>query len=213
MVLLLVACNNFKDKKQPGLSKEIIDTLTNDIEDMAEGDVDLSDFSVSDTTDAWAKFPFREMPLIDSTNFDNIKKVNQLNTSDIEKLQLKELYSDMDSENSNYVFYPSYKLDFGDFKSIVVNVFKGEHELESVLIIYDSDGKLIKLSNSEDGKPLVNSVVLAYDEIAEGWSRKTSKIANYYITAVHVLYTEPPQIDTLQYHVNRFGEINQVNYK
>lgn len=160
-------------------------------------------------TGVWSKFPLRKQPLTDSTNFDSIKHRDKLNTNDIVELQLRELYPNLDRENYNYKFYPSYKLDFKNFNCIIVNVFKGDHELETVLIIYDLDNK-IKLYN-DDGELEIVSLMIAYDEIAEGWSRTTSKIKNNTITTINALYTDTPVIDTTLYHINTRGYINKVN--
>lgn len=162
-------------------------------------------------TNVWDKFPLRKMPLIDSTNFDNIKKTNKLTYNDIKELQLQELYPDLLKDDSYYEAYPSYKLNIGNFKSIVTAIFKGEHELESVLIIYNQDDKLSKIYQGDNEEPSINSLVISYDEIAEGWSRTTSKIKNNCITTIDALYTEPPVIDTLLHHINNEGYINKVN--
>lgn len=162
-------------------------------------------------TDVWSKFPLRKMPFVDSTNFDNIIKKNKLSTNEIKQLQLNELYSNYDKYASDYKFYPSYKLNLGNYKSIVVNVFKGDHELEAILIIYNSNDELIKIYQGDHTSPSINALIIAYDEIAESWSRTTSTIKNNCITTIDALYTEPPVIDTLIHHINRFGIINKVN--
>ncbi len=163
-------------------------------------------------SDIWSKFPLKNTPLIDSTNFDNIKEHYLLDANDIAELQLKELYPNIDKESSNYKFHASYKLNLGDFNSIVINVFKGDHELESVLIIYDSDHKLIKVhQDNDDDKPSMNALVIAYDEIAEGWSRKIAKINDRHITTIDALYTDTPVIDTLLHHINNQGLIKMIN--
>ncbi len=165
-------------------------------------------------TDVWSKFPLKKMPLVDSTNFDNIEKKNKLNSQDIKQLQLKQLYPNIDNNGYGYEFYPSYQLEFDDFKSIVVNVFKGDHELESILISYDTNNKLKQIYQGEDSDKLyINALVIAYDEIAEGWSRTTTTIQNRCITIIDALYTDTPVIDTTLYHVNEVGDINKVNTK
>lgn len=147
----------------------------------------------------WDKFPLRRASLVDSTNFDNLTKKNLLSSNEIKTLQLKKIYPDLGEENYSYAFSPSYSLKIGDFfKTIVVNAFKGEHELEAVLINYDEENKLIAHK------------VISYDEIAEGWSRISSTIKNDCITTIDELYTDIPQIDTVLYHINRFGSINKV---
>jgi len=160
----------------------------------------------------WQELTLKNTPLIDSTNFDNFKKVKEFNKEEIKLLQLSKIYPALEKENNTLRVAPSYKLNLGDFNSIVINVFKGEHELESVLIIYDSNNKLSQYYNQED-KLTSNSLVIAYDEIAEGWSRKFSKIENNVITVIDELYTDKKQIDTTKFHINRNGDINQIKIK
>ncbi len=170
------------------------------------------DAFLSDTpvySDVWSKFPFKERPFKDKTSFDNIDKSQRLTKAEIDELQLAELYPYIHTDNCEV--YPSYQVDYGDFKSIVVNVFKNEHELESVLIIYDTDNTLHKIYQGEGEEPGINAKVIAYDEIAEGWSRKTAQFKNDCITIIDALYTDTPVIDTSLYHINRFGFINEVD--
>jgi len=163
----------------------------------------------SATTDVWSKFPVRKTPFIDSIGFDNVHKTNRLTKKDITELQLEELYPDILKKDRKV--YPSYQLDYGDYKSIVVNVFKNEHELESVLIIYDTDNTLHKLYQGEGEEPSINSLIVSYDEIAEGWSSITAQFNRDCITIVDALYTDTPVIDTTLYHINNQGLINKVN--
>ncbi len=163
----------------------------------------------------WSKFPLREMPLVDSTGFDNYSRKNRLTRKEIKQLQLQDLYPKLLVYGSYYEAYPSYQLNLANAKkSIVVTILKGQHEMESVLIIYNEEDKLIKFhSDNNYDKPVVNALVISYDEIAEGWSRTTSTIQNKCITTTDGLYTDTPKIDTLLHHVNLDGYINKVNTK
>lgn len=158
-------------------------------------------------SEVWSKFPMKKMPLTETTNFDNIKKKAFLTAAEIKDLELIKQYPDL--ENGSYKFAPAYQLDFGNFKSIVVHVFKGEHELETILIIYDENDKFVQYHGNAGLRS--NTLVLAYDEIAEGWSKTTAEIKDKQITIVDALYTDTPKIDTLLYHVNKFGEIYKVD--
>ena len=150
----------------------------------------------------WASFPIRKTPIVDTTNFDNINEGRKINLKEIKKLQLEKIYPNFNKEMHSYRFMSSYQLEISkQFKTIVVCVYKGDHELESVLINYDLNGKL------------VDSKRISYDEIAEGWSRETSTIKNDCILTINALYTDIPQIDTTLFHINRFGSINPVKTK
>ncbi len=155
---------------------------------------------------------FKNLPIIDSTNFDNIVKVKEFTKEEIKLLQLNKIYPDIDKKNNKLKFQPSYKINLGDFNSVVINVFKGEHELESILIIYDSYYKLSQYYNQED-KLTSNSLTISYDEIAEGWSRKFSKIENNTVTIVDEFYGDYKHTDTTKFHINRNGDINQIKTK
>lgn len=56
------------------------------------------------------------------------------------------------------------------FHTVVITIKKGDNEMESRLINYDLDGNII------------DSKVMAYDEIAEGMSMTNSKIERGKIT-------------------------------
>lgn len=163
----------------------------------------LSTSKVTENNESiWTSFPIRKTPMIDSTNFDNIKEGRKINLKEIKTLQLETIYPDFKKEGHSYKFTAGYQLEISkQFKTFVVCVYKGDHELESVLINYDLKGKLL------------DSERISYDEIAEGWSRETATIKNDCILTINALYTDAPQIDTTLFHINRFGGINSVKTK
>ena len=143
--------------------------------------------------------PLKNLPIIDTTNFDNIIKLKEFNAEEIKLLQLNKIYPEIEKKGTGFKIYPAYKLELSDqYFTLIVNIFKGEHELESVLINYEKDEKLTSFK------------IIAYDEIAEGWSRKFSKIENNIITIIDEFYGDNIQIDTTKFHINRFGEINPI---
>jgi len=203
--IFLIACNSKvkNENKQPQdkMAEELIEIIQSKIDSPAQ------------FIEIWKSLPIRSAPVIDTTNFDNIKEVKEFNSEEIKILQLSEIYPDMNREGFNYKFLPAYKLDLSDeYYTIVLNAFKGEHELESILIIYDSDHKLSQYYNQE-GKLTNNSLVIAYDEMAEGQSRKHGKIENSIITIINEFYGNTTQIDTTKFHINRDGYINQIQTK
>jgi len=202
-----IACNSsVKHKNEEAATQE---TETVQIIEAVQSKID----SPAKFTDIWQRLPLKSTPVRDTTNFDNIKEVKELNLEEIKLLELSKVYPNIEKEGNSYKFLPSYKLKLSDeFYSIVFNVFKGDSELESILIIYDSDHKLSQYSN-EEGKLTTNSLVIAYDEIAEGWSRKHAKIEQQFIMVIDVFYGETTQIDTTRFHMNRLGDINQIPTK
>lgn len=202
IIILFFSFTNCKKQKDKNIVEErMIDDLITEI-NSPDGFYEL-----------WQSLPLKQTPVVDTTNIDNIKEVNKFNGEDIEVLQLSKIYPNIDKAGHNYKIQPAYKLILSDeFYTIILNVFKGDHELESILIIYDSDYKLSQYYNEED-KLTTNSLVIAYDEIAEGWSRKHAKIEQQFITVIDEFYGDKTQIDTTRFHLNRFGEINQISTK
>ena len=150
----------------------------------------------------WRSLPLKRTPLTETTNFDNIKEVKEFNAEEIKLFQLSEIYPDFEKEGYNHKFLPAYKLELSDdFLTIILNVFKGDHELETVLLNYTLKDKLVAHK------------VLAFDGIAEGSSRKHSKTEHSIITIFDEFYENHKQVDTTKFHINRHGEINQIKTK
>ena len=116
-------------------------------------------------SEMWEIFPLKKQPVIDTTNFDNIIKSKEFKKEEIKILKLNKVYPEIEKRNSNFKVYPSYKLDLSDqYYTLIINIYKGEHELEALLVNYSKDERIISYK------------VISYDEIAEGWSRKYSEI-------------------------------------
>lgn len=195
----IIACNNSaKNKKEDINTHEIIESV-------------IEEINTSNTFDSVLQsLPLRPIPLVEKTNFDNIKNTNEFSVDDIKSFQLSKIYPNIDKEGYNYKFQPAYKLALSDqFHTIILNVFKGENELETILIIYDSDNKLSQYYNQE-GKLTTNSLVIAYDEIAEGWSRKHAELSESTITIINEFYGNTTQIDSTKFHINKDGYINEI---
>ncbi|WP_291871295.1 hypothetical protein [Maribacter sp.] len=187
----LVGCNSKEKKKdiQPHDKevKELIEALQSKID------------SPEQFSEIWKNFPIKQAPVVDSTNFANINEISDFYEKDIEVLQLHKIYPNLEKEGHNYRFLPSYRLELSDdFYSLVLNVFKGDHELESILINYNL------------GEKLIAHKIIAYDEIAEGWSRKHAKVEQQFITVIDEFYDDTTQIDTTKFHINRDGYINEI---
>lgn len=99
------------------------------------------------------------LPFTDSTNFDNFGFANKLTLEQIKALNLDKQFRDINN------FYLNYRVVLSEeFFSTVISYQKGEHELYTVLVNYDHNGNII------------NTLDIAYDEIAESVFRKTSTI-------------------------------------
>lgn len=202
ILTISLSCCNFSNSKKntTNNTSEIVSVETNETN---------KQINKTDSTSVWSKFQLRNTPLIDSTSFDNIKYFNKLTSSEIKTLQLEEIYPHLNDKGYNYHFYPSYSLNLGSFKTIVINVLNGDSELETILITYENQ-KINTISDGND-KFQIMKLVIAYDEIVEGWSRKQSLIQGKCINIFDALYTDEPQFDTTLYYINDFGNISKVN--
>ncbi len=108
-------------------------------------------------------FPIQEVPMVDSTNFDNFEEAVFYGQEERETLQLQTVL-----RHKGKPFFriaPSYQLDLSEkFKTLVVTILIGEHEMESYLLNYDLTGKLLDFE------------IVAYDEIAESMIRVEAEI-------------------------------------
>lgn len=104
-------------------------------------------------------YEFKSTPLKDSTNFNNFKSNNLLLKEQVELLQLNK------KTKEGVSFKINYRINLSDrFHTIVISYKLGDNELYTVLINYDENYKII------------DSIEIAFDEIAESFLRKESKI-------------------------------------
>lgn len=151
-------------------------------------------------SELWETLSSKKTPFIDSTNFDNIGGKKKLNEPQLKALQIDAIYPNFYKYQNQYKVFLAYKLDLSHlFYTIVINVYKGEHELETVLANYN-----------RKNESLISFKTIAYDEIAEGWSRKLSKVNNNIITITDELYLDELESTITKYHINQVGEINPI---
>jgi len=138
-------------------------------------------------------------PFIDSTNFDNFDAKQYYDKEEIRALKLEKLYPSFHENTHNYKAKASYKLDFSkDFHTVVLIVLKGEHELESVLINYDLNGKII------------DSKVISYDEIAEGMFKIESRIEEDKLTINSIADLEEISTTIEMFKIDDDGTIKPI---
>lgn len=130
-------------------------------------------------------------PYTDSTNFDNFKEENILDSSQVNFLKLKEVNDQVQN------FYLKYKIPFSqNFESYVISYEYGEHELFTTLINYDKKYNI------------VDKIDLSYDETAESQFRKSSTIWKDSIKIEDISYTEDqPKIESIVYKISHDGKI------
>ena len=86
----------------------------------------------------------KPFPVIDTTNYDHTTDKNLYTKEAVATLKLEHIYPDFHKTTHQFKAKPGYKIEHSkDFHSVVVTVFKGENELESLLITYDLQGNII----------------------------------------------------------------------
>ena len=112
------------------------------------------------------KYPVKNLPITDSTNFSNHVEGKLLTKEEQEKLALRDVFGEqLDTQNVKAGI--SYLPKISDkFTSVVFYLYSDNTELTSVLVNYDQDFKII------------NNQMVAYDEIADGLLKSQSMIYN-----------------------------------
>jgi hypothetical protein len=111
---------------------------------------------------ALTAFAEKSLPLVDSTNFDNLTDMGTMTPTEIQSLQL----SEMDFAESSS-FTARYRINLtNEIISLVVTYWASDVEMHTYLINYDSN------MNRIDQLPI------SYDEIAESYIRKHARITD-----------------------------------
>jgi hypothetical protein len=138
-------------------------------------------------------FPLKSIPVVDSTNFDNVERLSVLKNDDLKELKLDKLFSD----GSNFKINSRYNLS-PDYKTISVTFNKGEMEVFTELLNFTNQGELI------------DHTEIAYDEIAESAFRKWSEISKDKIILTDTNYLEEPaKIEKHQFKILPTGKIQK----
>lgn len=124
-------------------------------------------FAVSCKTNKYSflnKYPIKNLPLIDSTNFSNHVEGKLLNKKQQLQLGLSTIFgAQLDSEKAKVGV--SYLTNMSeDFTSVVYYLYSSDTELTCVLVNYDKEFNII------------NNQMVAYDEIADGVLKSTAMI-------------------------------------
>lgn len=142
----------------------------------------------------------KKLPLIDSTSFDNHQSGKILSAHEQEVLGLEKVFAGKKVNEIGKVSI-DYSISLSqNFKTLVVSYFYGENELFTCLINYDHNFHVIDWTN------------IAYDEIAEGFSRIQSEITQSGIVTSRINYfNEPPEIKKSVYKIDSTGKIVITN--
>ncbi|KAB1153998.1 hypothetical protein F7018_16060 [Tenacibaculum aiptasiae] len=141
-----------------------------------------------------SEYPVKQLPLIDSTNFDNHVEGKLLNKEEQKLLKLPSIFEDqLDNEKAKIGI--SYLPKISDnFQSVVFYFYPNNNEVISMLVNYDKDFTII------------NSQVLAYDEITDGILKTTSKIDKNRIVLTEYVSENP---STLYFKISDKGDITR----
>ncbi|WGD34532.1 hypothetical protein [Olleya sp. YS] len=151
----------------------------------------------SQLTDA---IPLKQIPLSDDTNFNNTALTEVLTKEDANILQLGKIYPNFFTAGYSFKVSPAYRLQlFDNLKTIVYNVAKGEHELETILVNYTADGDFI------------DHIIIAYDEIAEGQQVISSTIKDNRISKTYYWLDEENDV-TEDFIIDNDGTIKPSSH-
>jgi hypothetical protein len=193
-VALLISCNQKpKEKKEPELVEQEESVVH------LEPVVDHGETTLG-SKEAMALIKVKQVPQIDTTNFDRFIDEDDISEIDAQALGIEGIYPDFHDEGSKYRAMDSYRLELSpNFHTVVVTYRKGDHEMESTLINYDLEGNII------------DHQLVAYDEIAESMSRVESRISENKITVHHIFWAEKKEIEQKEYSIHGDGIIEEMD--
>ena len=127
-------------------------------------------------------YPTKTVPLVDSTNFSNHVEGKLLTKPQQELLKLPSIFEEqLNDENAKIGISYLPKLS-ENFQSVVYYFYPNNTELISMLVNYD------------DQFNIINSQILAYDEITEGMLKTTSTLDKNSIELVEYISDTPSTI-------------------
>ena len=175
VTLFAESCDNSKVKSNEKAAKELKSETS-----------ELKDYCFIES------YSFKNLPLIDTTNFDNFKISDTLTKAQVKSLKLEKIIPE-----ENVVFGINYKLNLStNFITLVISCYPSLNELTTYLVNYDKDFNIIDFKT------------IAYDEIAESWLRTTSKIENMRIEITEHNSSSGQEITkTTLFEINENGEI------
>lgn len=140
--------------------------------------------------DLLATVPFKKLPVVDSTNFDNFNGENLLSAKLVSKLQLKSI--DPNYQN----FHSRYRLAFTNDIDLIVITLAAENEMKTYLISY-----------TKDDYQLIDKVMISYDEIAESAFQSVGKItANEVVVTNYNYMDNEPKVEVKKYRIDKTGK-------
>ncbi|WP_299219253.1 hypothetical protein [uncultured Aquimarina sp.] len=136
-------------------------------------------------------YPTKELPIEEKTKLDQYAPTNHINQVQKKALHFDKITKDWEQLDCGVLY--NLKLS-ENYNTWVVYYYWGE-ELHTTLVNYD-----LKYN-------FIDSEQLAMDENAEGWTLSESTITRHRIHRMDALYTEPEQIEYINFIFKNTGEI------
>ncbi len=144
----------------------------------------------------------KKLPHIETTNFDSFIDEDDYEEIDAKALKLDQIYPDFGSEGRNYRAIAMYTLPINtSFNSVVITLLKSGHEMETVLVNYDSEGN-----------PIAHQVV-AYDEVAESLSQTVTRISEDRLTVNRIFWADIKEVEEIEYEIRGDGTLEKIGAK
>lgn len=140
------------------------------------------------------EYPVKQLPLIDSTNFNNHIEGKLLSKEEQKLLKLPSVFEDQLNDEKAKIGISYLPKISDEFQSIVFYFYPNSKEVISMLVNYDKDFAII------------NSQVLAYDEIIDGMLKTTSKLDKNKIELTEYISETP---STLYFKISNNGDITR----
>ncbi|MDF3029054.1 MAG: hypothetical protein K0S23_3361 [Fluviicola sp.] len=143
--------------------------------------------------DLFASVPFKQLPVVDTTNFDNFNGEHKLSKDLISKLHLKSLGADYETLHTRYRLALSTDID------LVVITVTSETEMKTYLV-----------SHTKQDYKVIDKVLISYDEIAESMSRSEGRIgADEVVVTSYSDWGEEPSVELKKYRIEKSGKFIQ----
>ena len=190
-LLVFIACGQNKIQELPHMAQDAVKNVVEVIAEEVPQKKDTLRFS-----DVMEGINEKQLPLIDTTNFDRFIDETDRKVFDAQILSMEKVYPDFYAEASKYQPMDLYKVQLSPkFYTVVTTFKKGSFEMESTLVNYDLEGNII------------DHQLIAYDEISEGTSRVESKISENKILSNRIYWTEKKEIEQEEYRIQSDGKI------
>jgi len=170
IIFLPIFCSCKQDIKQKKVESVEVEPV--EVESAVEAAAEPSKYTTTTFKEEFLKLKQKNVPLIDSTSFDNLTDKVDYQKINTEALKLAKVYKNWEELKSNFRIIDAYRLKLSkDFYSVVITALQSNEEIESRLINYDLEGKVIA------------SEMVAYDAKVQNWTSTKSKIEANRITS------------------------------